>query len=58
MVLKFKKMGGSLEKSIKYIELGLLGPPISLKLGMKQDAKMKHYAGEKKTWNQISFLMT
>jgi hypothetical protein len=49
MVLKFKKMGGSLEKSIKYIELGLLGPPISLKLGMKQDAKMKHYAGEKKT---------
>jgi hypothetical protein len=26
MVLKLKKMRGSFKKSIKYIELGLLGP--------------------------------
>jgi hypothetical protein len=36
-----------IKKSVKYIELGLLGP-ISLKLGMKQAAKRKAICRGKK----------
>jgi hypothetical protein len=42
-------MIGSLKISIKYIEIKATIPPITFKLGMKRNAKMKAVCRKKKT---------